>query len=60
MTAAEGWAAQRLGLPADWYNHISGSTSLEFPISADATALYRRDACGCLWDEKPWAQEPPC
>lgn len=56
MSAAEGWAAHRLGLPANWYQHIAESTGLEFAISGDATALYQRDACGCLTHEK----EPPC
>jgi hypothetical protein len=48
MSSAEGWAAQRLGLPAEWYQHIAESTGLEFPISADATAHYQRDLFTCI------------
>jgi hypothetical protein len=52
--AAEGWAAQRLGLPYWWYQHIAASTGLEFPISGDATRQHHEDACHCL------TEEPPC
>jgi hypothetical protein len=46
--AAEGWAAQRLGLPAHWYQHISEAIGLEFPISGDATRQHHD------------YEEPPC
>lgn len=42
MSSAEGWAAQRLGLPASWYTDVAETSGVGFPISGDATAIVAR------------------
>lgn len=39
MSSAEGWAAQRLGLPAEWYAGVTETSGIGFPISGDATTI---------------------
>lgn len=38
MSSAEGWAAQRFGLPAAWYADVAEVSGIGFPVSGDATA----------------------
>jgi hypothetical protein len=38
MSSAEGWAAQRFGLPAQWYADVAETSGIGFPVSGDATA----------------------
>jgi hypothetical protein len=42
MSSAEGWAAQRFGLPAAWYNDVAEVSGIGFPVSADATTIIDR------------------
>jgi hypothetical protein len=50
MSAAEGWAAQQLRLPADWYQGMP-CHEIGFPISGDATTIHEH--------ETPVHREPP-
>lgn len=42
MSSAEGWAAQRFGLPAAWYADVAECSGIGFPVSGDATTIVDR------------------